>query len=187
MDTVLDRPITWSILNVFYRVCFLRTSCLDCSYLVRTEKRMDFSIQSIRFQEEIRKEISRLEHEILRLREIERMIETYLESEPHPSSSQFTKPENLAPRSTRSFLSPPSFQSHSTSIGDEALRILRSENREFTLDEITHLLSSGSVAPNSQDLKNAVRVALVRRKGQVLHTGRGLYRYRSTESLPPSE
>ncbi len=187
MDSVIDRPITWSILNVFYRGCFHRTSCLDCSYIVRMERRMDFSTQSIRFQEEIRKEISRLEHEILRLREMERLIGTFLESDTQPSSAPFPKPENLLPRSKPAFLSPPSFQAHSASIGDEALRILSSDNRDFTLDEITDLLSSGSGAPNSRDLKNAVRVALVRRKDQVLHTGRGLYRFRSTEPLPSPE
>ena len=148
---------------------------------------MDFSTQSIRFQEEIRKEISRLEHEILRLREIERLIGTCLANDIQPSSASFTKPENLLPRSTPAFLSPPSFQSHPASIGEEALRILRSDNRDFTLDEITALLSSGSGAPNSRDLKNAVRVALVRRKDQVLHTGRGQYRFRRTESLPSPE
>ena len=187
MDIVFNRPISCSGLFVFYRVCFTRTSCLDCSYLVRTERRMDFSTQSIRFQEEIRKEISRLEHEILRLREMERLIGTFLESDTQPSAAPFPKPENLLPRSKPAFLSPPSFQAHSASIGDEALRILSSDNRDFTLDEITDLLSSGSGAPNSRDLKNAVRVALVRRKDQVLHTGRGLYRFRSTEPLPSPE
>jgi ribosomal protein L29 len=141
---------------------------------------MDFTIHSIRFQEEIRKEISRLEHELLRLKEIERQIGTYLVGDIDAVSSDIaTDRKDIS----KSALSPQ--QTHSNrqgSIGDDALRILQTENRDFSLDELTDRLASVSGALESRDLKNAVRVALVRRKDQVLRTGRGLYRLRPSGS-----
>lgn len=146
---------------------------------------MDFTIQSIRFQEEIRKEISRLEHELLRLKEIEHRIATYLIGNIDSASAGITADSNEIPKSPLS--SSPPRPNRQGSIGDDALRILRTENRDFSLDELTDRLASFSGAQESRDLKNAVRVALVRRKGQIFRTGRGLYRIRPSEPHPSQD
>ncbi len=156
---------------------------------------MNFSDQTLDYLSRVRQEISRLERSLLRLKELASSLESFLQdTEPvHPSPPPLLSPLSASGpipepvpshRSSSSFLTPISRTNASEgSIGDLAIRILRSEDRPFDLNEIADRIRAEMKVPESRDLKNAVRVALVRRKGQVLHEGRGLYRF--TPFLPP--
>ena len=150
---------------------------------------MNFSDQTLDYLSLVRQEISRHERSILRLKELESSLESLIREGPEipspppspgPSSPPVTKtPPDLPPppSPSPSFLTPISREASADgSIGDLAIRVLRSEDRSFDLNEIAERIRSEAKVPDSRDLKNAVRVALVRRKGHVLHEGRGLYR-----------
>ncbi|MHB8543462.1 MAG: hypothetical protein ACYC9S_05605 [Leptospirales bacterium] len=151
---------------------------------------MNFSDQTLEYLSRVRQEISRHERSILRLKQMESSLESILQEAPEPLPPSSPSPfPSLAPdrKDSRDPLPPPAPLSSfltptsrapdsSESIGEMAIRILGSENRPFDLNEITERIRSEGVLPPSRDLKNAVRVALVRRKDHVLHEGRGLYR-----------
>lgn len=157
---------------------------------------MNFSDQTLDYLSRVRQEISRHERSILRLKDLESSLESILHETPEPllpaapsplpsfRPEQKSSSDPLPPASPHSsFLTPTSRPTDAPeSIGEIAIRILRSENRPFDLNEITERVGAEAHVPDSRDLKNAVRVALVRRKDQVIHEARGLYRFSSPHS-----
>ena len=142
---------------------------------------MAFSERSLTFLSGLREEISRLERDLHKLKKVREALEDYLSEEGSDTQTEppFPSPEIL-PDGNRSL--PPSREpenrpvSSGQTIGEMAIAILESEDRPFSLDELAGKIRSGLGEDVSADLKNAVRVALLRRSHRVERERRGLYR-----------
>lgn len=73
----------------------------------------------------------------------------------------------------------PDFSQGSGSWGELALLALRSSPDPMSLDELVSLVSKMEGCPPSSDPRNAIRVALTRRKEDVRREGRGFYQLRA--------
>jgi hypothetical protein len=144
---------------------------------------MAFSERTIDFLSGLREEIVRLERDLGKLKKVQAALEDFLSPDP----PETPKPPRASPDPTgeipSSFLSPVSGSvSSSRPIGDLAIGILQSEDRPFGLDELAEKIRTDLGEQNSADLKNAIRVALLRRSHLVERERRGLYRLKKHTS-----
>ncbi len=146
---------------------------------------MDFSKRTIDYLSGLRQEIARLEGELLKLKVLERSLEQYLGD---PVSSPLPDPGPVSPPNLLHRDSPYAEERLSLEmrgekrpvqglpVGELAVRILASENRSFDLDELAGRMREEFGEIRSADLKNAIRVSLIRRQDSVIREKRGLYR-----------
>ena len=142
---------------------------------------MAFSERTVEFLSGLREEIVRLEQDLKKLKTLQVALEDFLSDEsPGTATDPSSLPPVIPPDTSLSF--PPSRSleprplSSGPSIGQMAIAILESEDRPFNLEELAEKIRSGLGNEVSADLKNAVRVALLRRSHRVEREKRGLYR-----------
>lgn len=136
----------------------------------------------------LRQELSRLERELRKLKVLERSLEQYLEDavlSPLPDPGPVLSP-NLLNRDSPYAKSrlPLEMNGDQRSVedlpvGELAVRILASENRSFGLDELAGRIREEFGDIRSADLKNAIRVSLIRRQDRVIREQRGVYRLKN--------
>jgi hypothetical protein len=142
---------------------------------------MAFSERSLTFLSGLREEIVRLERDLQKLKKVREALEDYLSDErlDRATDPPFPSPE-IPPDRTLSVqpARPPGNRPGSSgqAIGDMAIAILESEDRPFSLDELADKIRADLGEDVSADLKNAVRVALLRRSHRVARETRGRYR-----------
>ena len=66
-------------------------------------------------------------------------------------------------------------------VGEVAEELLRDRPEGMSLDELYRIMVGRKDIPSSRDLKNAIRVALIRRKPQVVSPRRGWFRWERPE------
>ena len=66
-------------------------------------------------------------------------------------------------------------------VGEVALELLMERPEGMSLDELYRIMVGRKDIPSSRDLKNAIRVALIRRKPQVVSPRRGWFRWERPE------
>ena len=66
-------------------------------------------------------------------------------------------------------------------VGEVALELLKERPEGMSLDELYRIMVGRKDIPSSRDLKNAIRVALIRRKPQVVSPRRGWFRWERPE------
>jgi|YelNatPaOPRAMG01_1025707.scaffolds.fasta_scaffold17258_4 hypothetical protein len=149
---------------------------------------MDFSKRTIDYLSGLRQEITRLERDILKLKVLERSLEQYLGdpvSSPLPDTGP-VPPPNLFHKDAPYAENPVSLEKRGEKrsirdlpVGELAVRILASENRSFDLDELAGRIREEFGEIRSADLKNAIRVSLIRRQDRVIREKRGVYRLKN--------
>lgn len=149
---------------------------------------MDFSKRTLDYLSGLRQEVSRLERELQKLKVLERSLEQYLGDPVSPSlpdPGPVLSP-NLFQRDSPYAESPPSLEMQGDTrpvedlpVGELAVRILASENRSFELDELAGRIREEFGDIRSADLKNAIRVSLIRRQDRVIREKRGAYRLKN--------
>ena len=141
---------------------------------------MDYRVRAREFLERSREERRRLEAEIRTIGEIIGKLESLVEGE-----SPFSE-ETLIPQKVVSH--PPSFPSPNSEVpsasdggtipvGEAAEAVLRQKGGPVSLDDLYRALSARPEIAPSKDLKNAIRVALIRRRPRVVSDRRGWFRY----------
>ncbi len=171
-----------------YVLAFPRRTPLDFPYSFRTEGRMAFSERTIDFLSGLRDEIVRLERDLVKLKKVREALEDFLSDDP-PQDSPASPSSSFSPPDSPLFSSSlPATESiplpSGRPIGEMALSLLESEDRPFGLDELAEKIRAdlGEGVSVSADLKNAIRVALLRRPHRVEREKRGLYRLKKTTS-----
>lgn len=66
-------------------------------------------------------------------------------------------------------------------VGEVALELLMERPEGMSLDELYRIMVGRKDIPSSRDLKNAIRVSLIRRKPQVVSPRRGWFRWERPE------
>lgn len=145
---------------------------------------MDYRVRAREFLERSREERRRLEAEIRTIGEIIGKLEALVESD-RPSSEENGTPRDIeshpssspsprqAPR--QEVLAPP--DEGTIPVGEAAESVLREKGGPVSLDELYRALSARPEIAPSKDLKNAIRVALIRRRPRVVSDRRGWFRY----------
>ncbi len=67
-------------------------------------------------------------------------------------------------------------------VGEVAEEILKERPEGVSLDELYRIMVARRDIPSSRDLKNAIRVSLIRRKPQVVSPRRGWFRWERSEN-----
>ena len=67
-------------------------------------------------------------------------------------------------------------------VGEVAEEILKERPEGMSLDELYRIMAARRDIPSSRDLKNAIRVSLIRRKPQVVSPRRGWFRWERSEN-----
>ena len=141
---------------------------------------MDYRVRAREFLERSREERRRLEAEIRTIGEIIGKLEFLVEGE-SPFSEETSIPQKVVSH-------PPSFPSPNPEVpsasdggtipvGEAAEAVLRQKGSPVSLDDLYRALSARPEIAPSKDLKNAIRVALIRRRPRVVSDRRGWFRY----------
>lgn len=149
---------------------------------------MDFSKRTIDYLSGLRREVSRLERELQKLKVLEHSLEQYLgdaASSPLPDPGPVLTPNLLqedSPYAESRLSWEMNGQKRSVEdlpVGELAVRILASEDRSFDLNELAGRIREEFGDIRSADLKNAIRVSLIRRQDRVIREQRGVYRLKN--------
>jgi len=151
---------------------------------------MEYRSEALLFLERSREEIRRLEGEIRRLSEIIVRLETLTDSgerrtpekEP-PNQKERAIPAPSPPVPSPLPVAPPPEKGGDAStgpfrpVGEVAEEILRKQDGPVSLEELYRQMKDRPDMAPSRDLKNAIRVSLIRRKPRILPDRRGWFRY----------
>ena len=141
---------------------------------------MDYRVRAREFLERSREERRRLEAEIRTIGEIIGKLEALVESD-RPASEENGTPRDIeshpssSPSPRQEVLAPP--DEGTIPVGEAAESVLREKGGPVSLDELYRALSARPEIAPSKDLKNAIRVALIRRRPRVVSDRRGWFRY----------
>ncbi len=141
---------------------------------------MGYRERAQEFLDRSREERRRLEEEIRTIGEIIERLESLLAGASRPEDDGATSPDSLSISPTLPFPErelPAAEGNGRIPVGEAAEAYLRNKGEPASLDEIFRALSGRPEVAPSTDLKNAIRVALIRRRPRVVSERRGWFRY----------
>ncbi len=133
------------------------------------------------FLDRSREELRRLENEMALVNTVVHTLEKALEAEKAPEPASIPprpSPSRLFPQFSPSMPpeeSPPS--GDRKPVGEIAEALLRERRAPMSLEELYQLMKGRRDILASSDLKNAIRVALIRRRPRIVSEKRGWFRY----------
>ncbi|MCL5284529.1 MAG: hypothetical protein M1313_02050 [Nitrospirae bacterium] len=154
---------------------------------------MDYRLRAQEFLGRSRMELERLASEMRTIGEIVRRLEALLEDEnvqevprnPTPAAPPPAPPSPTGPSGPG--IPPDNKKDGLIPVGEVALALLRERGEAMSLDELFRAMEGRPDVAPSRDLKNAIRVALIRRRPLIVSERRGWFRYAGEEPpLPQS-
>ena len=139
---------------------------------------MDYRKMTLAFLERSKEEQRRLESEIRTIGDIIRRLEELVCGE--PSSPDLPPVVPLTPSAPAPSLP---VEGH-VPVGEAAETLLRERGVAMSLEELYRALADRPDIAPSRDLKNAIRVALIRRRPRIVSERRGWFRYEGEGRLP---
>ena len=138
---------------------------------------MDYRKMALAFLERSKEEQRRLESEIRTIGDIIRRLESLVAGEPSPDAPPvvFSTPPDPIP--------PLPMEGH-IPVGEAAEILLRERVVAMSLEELFRTLGGRADIAPSRDLKNAIRVALIRRRPRIVSERRGWFRFAGEASTP---
>jgi hypothetical protein len=142
---------------------------------------MEYQSEAALFLRKSKEELRRLEEQLRRLSEIIARLEVFLlgreenggteegATERVPTLTLLDSSTDLLPDSTP----PTGFRA----VGEIAEEILKMHGAAMSLDDLYRRMKDRPDLPPSQDLKNAIRASLIRRRPRILSERRGWFRY----------
>ena len=150
---------------------------------------MDFRMTAREFLGRSREEIRRLESEMQAIREIIGSLEALLQDKTGQESSgeegsaaPFSAPPSPSPSS--GMLPGKSAREGLIPVGELAEALLREKGEAMSLEALYLAIKGRPDVVFSRDLKNAIRVALIRRRPRVVSERRGWFRFAGEASAP---
>ncbi len=150
---------------------------------------MDFRMSAREFLGRSREELRRLESEMQAIREIIGGLEALLQNKTDQESSgeegsaaPFSAPPSPSPSS--GMLPGKSAREGLIPVGELAEALLREKGEAMSLEALYLAIKGRPDVVFSRDLKNAIRVALIRRRPRVVSERRGWFRFAGEASAP---
>ena len=150
---------------------------------------MDFRMSAREFLGRSREELRRLELEMQAIREIIVGLEALLQNKTDQESSgeegsaaPFSAPPSPSPSS--GMLPGKSSREGLVPVGELAEALLREKGEAMSLEALYLAIKGRPDVVFSRDLKNAIRVALIRRRPRVVSERRGWFRFAGEASAP---
>lgn len=150
---------------------------------------MDFRMSAREFLGRSREELRRLEREMQAIREIIVGLEALLQEKTDRESSGeegAAAPSSAPPSPSPSSGSLPekSPREGLTPVGELAEALLREKGEAMSLEALYLAIKGRPDVVSSRDLKNAIRVALIRRRPRIVSERRGWFRFAGDDSAP---